>query len=93
MNFSSFTYILIFLPAVALLCAMAKRLPLTKAPQSVVLLASVIFYGWAKISFLPYLCGSILVNWYLAKQLAARSYEKRKPTLFLGLFFESTFFR
>lgn len=85
MSFSSFIYVLAFLPAVVILCGLMRKLPFTKAPQVFVLLASVVFYGWAKISFLPYLCGSILVNWFMARQIAARSYERRKPLLLLAV--------
>jgi alginate O-acetyltransferase complex protein AlgI len=86
MNFSSFPYILFFLPVVLVLYRLAGRLRFSKGPQMCVLLASLVFYGWAKPAYLPYLLGSILVNWQLARSICSSEGTWRKRILQLGLF-------
>ncbi len=85
MNFNSFNYILLFLPATLLVSGVAPRLPNAKAPQVCILLASVVFYGWKNPSHLGYLFGSILVNWLIARWIGAATGQQRKRILQLGL--------
>jgi len=84
-SFSSFIYILLFLPAVFVACQLARRLPSPRAPQACILLASIVFYSWFRPSYLPYLLGSILVNWQLAHWIARAGGPRRKRLLQLGL--------
>jgi alginate O-acetyltransferase complex protein AlgI len=83
MNFNSFHYILIFLPAVLLACQFSRRVP--KGPQICVLVASLIFYAWGKPSHLAYLVGSILVNWQIAQRIGQAAHENKKRYVQLGL--------
>jgi D-alanyl-lipoteichoic acid acyltransferase DltB (MBOAT superfamily) len=85
MYFSSFGYILLFLPIVFLGCQLARRLPMAKAPQIFLLLASMFFYGWSKPSHLAYLLASVLVNWQLARWIEGATGDRRKRILQLGL--------
>ena len=85
MNFNSFPYLLAFLPLVLLFVAIARKLPIPRAPQVVVLLASMIFYSWAKPVNLAYLLGSIFVNWQLSQWIVATRGPLRKRLLQLGL--------
>jgi alginate O-acetyltransferase complex protein AlgI len=85
MSFSSFGYIFLFLPVVLALCRLASRFPFPKAPQIVILVASVAFYAWSKPSHLCYLLGSILVNWQIARLIGAARGLRRKQLLILGL--------
>ena len=85
LNFNSFSYILLFLPVTLVVCWWARRLPIAKAPQVCILLASVIFYGWKNPSHLGYLFGSILVNWQIARWIGAATGQRRKRFLQLGL--------
>jgi alginate O-acetyltransferase complex protein AlgI len=84
-SFNSFDYILVFLPAVFILCQLARRLPLARAPQIFILLASLFFYAWPKPFNLVYLTGSILANWLLARWIAATPQPSRKRILQLSL--------
>jgi alginate O-acetyltransferase complex protein AlgI len=86
LNFDSFQYILVFLPTVIVLLQVARRLPVPKAPQICILLASLFFYAYAKPSYLPYLLGSILANWQFARWISGSSGARRKRILQLSLF-------
>ena len=85
MNFSSFGYIFLFLPVVTLLCLLARKLPYGRSAQLCVLLASLVFYSWAKPANLLYLLGSILVNWLVARWIGGAQGNRRKHLLQLGL--------
>jgi alginate O-acetyltransferase complex protein AlgI len=84
-NFSSFQYILLFLPITFALCQSARLLSIQKVPQICMLLASVFFYAWAKPFYLPYLLGSILVNWQISRWIGRSSGIRRKRILQFGL--------
>ena len=86
MNFNSFPFLLVFLPIVLILVAVARKLPIPRAPQVIVFVASMIFYSWSKPANLAYLLGSILVNWQLSQWISAASQgATRKRLLQLGL--------
>ncbi len=85
MLFNSFAYILLFLPGTLLVTTAARKLWGWRAAQGCVLLASLFFYAYARPANLPYLFGSILVNWGLGRWLAATEGMRRKRVLQLGL--------
>lgn len=85
MNFNSFNYVLLFLPLVFVACQLAHRLPIARAPQICILLASMIFYAWQNPAHLGYLLGSILVNWQIARWIGGEAGKRRKRYLQLGL--------
>ncbi len=85
MNFSSFGYILVFLPAVLVLCELARKLPIAKAPQLCILTASLVFYSQARAFNLIYLVGSILANWLIARWVCSSTGPSRKLLLQAGL--------
>jgi D-alanyl-lipoteichoic acid acyltransferase DltB (MBOAT superfamily) len=91
MLFNSFPYIFCFLPIVIALTLLARKMAGPRAAQISVLLASFIFYAWWKPIHLPYLIGSILVNWLIARWIAASEQPQRKRILQLGLFFNVAF--
>jgi len=64
---------------------MVRRFPLGRAPQICILLASLVFYAWPKPANLPYLLGSILGNWLLARWIASATGLARKRILQLSL--------
>jgi D-alanyl-lipoteichoic acid acyltransferase DltB (MBOAT superfamily) len=84
-NFNSFSYILLFLPIVFIACNLARRLPIPKAPQICILLASIVFYSWSKPSHLAYLLGSVVVNWQIAHLIGDAAQPRRKRYLQAGL--------
>jgi D-alanyl-lipoteichoic acid acyltransferase DltB (MBOAT superfamily) len=72
MLFSSFEFLFLFLPVVFLAFRLLQMVASTRVLISFLLLASIVFYGWWKVEFLPLILGSILVNFLLGKVLAAR---------------------
>jgi len=85
-NFNSFQFVL-FLPIVMIAVAFARRLAVPKGPQIVILVASLVFYAYARPSYLPYLLGSILVNWQASRWIAGSAGVRRTRLLQLGLAF------
>jgi len=65
MVFSSIIFLLYFLPPFLV----AYRLGGTKFQNAILLFASVVFYGWGAMSFLPILLVSSVVNFYLVRKL------------------------
>jgi alginate O-acetyltransferase complex protein AlgI len=89
MLFNSFPYVFYFLPIVVALTFLVRKIGgVTAGPraaQAVVLLASLFFYTWWKPIHLPYLLGSILVNWFIARRIGESIGQQRKRLLQLGL--------
>jgi len=85
MLFNSFPYLLLFLPAVVLLCMAARRVAGPVAAQICILAASLFFYTWWKPANLVYLAASVLVNWLIARWLDRSEGQLRKRVLQLGL--------
>ncbi|MEZ7817195.1 MAG: MBOAT family protein, partial [Flavobacteriales bacterium] len=56
---------------------MAYKLGGTKFQNAILLIASVIFYAWGAMSFLPILLVSCVVNFYLVRELDTLSGNKR----------------
>lgn len=91
MSFSSFEYVLGFLPLVLLVCHFLRKARLPKAPQIWILMASLFFYAWPRPENLVYLICSILANWYLARWIARAKQPQRKVRLQTGLFLNLAF--
>jgi alginate O-acetyltransferase complex protein AlgI len=91
LNFNTFNYILLFLPLAFGVCQLARRLPIPKAPQVCLLLASLVFYAWGDPSNLPYLLASALVNWQVARLIGEALGLRRKRYLQLGLVLNLSF--
>jgi alginate O-acetyltransferase complex protein AlgI len=89
MLFNSSEYMAVFFPLVFFGCLLLRRLPGKttgpRAAQAWILLASLVFYSWFKLSNLPYLLVSIVVNWLLASAVARAEQPTRKRLLQLGL--------
>ncbi len=85
MLFNSFPFLLGFLPVVVVGAYLVRDWFGVRMVQAWVLLASVVFYGWNKPSHLPFLFGSIVVNFLLARRIAASGQPRRKLLLQLGL--------
>lgn len=85
MLFSSFAYICGFLPVVVVLCVLLRRWFGAKAAQGVVLVASLVFYGWFKPSNLWLLAASLVVNFLLAKAMQRSEQPAKGRWLRLGL--------
>ncbi|HIB76948.1 MAG TPA: MBOAT family protein [Flavobacteriales bacterium] len=74
MVFSSITFLLYFLPPFLV----AYRLGGAKMQNWILLFASVVFYAWGAMSFLPILLGSSVVNFYLVRKLDGLAGNRRK---------------
>ncbi len=77
MLFNSALFVFGFLPVFLATFALAGRIAGARAALGVLLLASLVFYGWWKPVLLPLLAGSILGNYLLAGALR-RSRRKRR---------------
>ena len=86
MLFSSYTYLLLFLPLAALGNAALQRLDRPRAAQVWLLLGSIVFYSYAGLSHLPLLLASIVFNWAVARGIGAqRDPRARKALLWAGI--------
>nr|WP_294519296.1 MBOAT family protein [uncultured Rhodopila sp.] len=98
MLFNSQVFIVFFLPAVlGLYYALAAN---RTARQTVVVAASLGFYGWWDIRFVPLLAGLTVANWLIARWFAAAWQQRWIPVLgvtlnllVLALFKYADFFR
>jgi alginate O-acetyltransferase complex protein AlgI len=73
MLFNSYPFLLGFLPGILALYAIVNRCPRLRIPSLVAF--SLLFYGWWNPSFVLLLAGSILGNWFAAKQFAATGHR------------------
>jgi alginate O-acetyltransferase complex protein AlgI len=84
-SFNSFHYILLFLPLVIVVVGLARRLPVPKAPQICILLASIYFYAYGKPAHVAYLIGSIVANWLIARWMGPMEEAPRKRIFIVGI--------
>ena len=80
MLFSSVPFLFYFLPIVLILYFLAPK----RAKNSVLLLSSLVFYGWGEPRYLPVMLGSILQG-YVFGRLIERFRNTRRARLFLVL--------
>ncbi len=89
MLFNSFVFALVFLPLTLLgyfLAARAgRRLAGPRLAGLWLVLASLVFYGWWDISFVPLLVGSIAFNYAASELILAVHARPRLQTVLLGL--------
>ncbi len=86
MPFNSFGYLLVFLPAAALVYSILQKHVGHRWPQAWLLVASLLFYSQAKLSYLPILLVSIAFNWITVRSMMAGGSELRqKRLLYIGL--------
>lgn len=77
MLFNDPAFLFVFLPAVVLLAALARRLGGPRAVLALLVLASALFYAWWNPIYLPLLAGLTVFNFMLARRLTAE--HKRGP--------------
>lgn len=89
MLFNSFPFIAVFLPVTLIVYFQLNRMRLVLAADSWLLAASVFFYGWWDIRYVPLLLGSILFNYTIGSLLAVQEVEKprfsRKAVFLTGI--------
>jgi len=74
MLFNSQAFILLFLPCVLAAYYAAAARPVTR--QAVLVVASLVFYGWWDVRFVPLLAGLTLANWGLVRAYAWRRQDR-----------------
>jgi alginate O-acetyltransferase complex protein AlgI len=84
MVFSSFEYILFFLPLTVVVFVLLQQRNLQALSSWWLTLASLVFYGWWNTGYLLLPVGSALFNYVLGRQLLAAKTPNR-PLLIIGL--------
>ncbi len=93
MLFSSFTFIFIFLPSVLFLFYIVRNLNYKQSAKIILIIASFIFYGYFKIDYVLILLSSIIINYFLIKEIYTNKFiigmdnRYNKIYLLLGLIF------
>jgi alginate O-acetyltransferase complex protein AlgI len=86
MLFNSFPYLLLFLPATAAIYGLVRTRAGWPWSQAWLLIASLLFYAYAKPSNLILLLSSIVFNWAIVRVMMAQTAEnRRKLFLWIGL--------
>ena len=91
MLFNTFSFLLLFLPVVAIGYALIRKHAGQPMGQAFLLCSSLFFYGYAKPKYLPLLLVSILFNWAIAVWIGSadatspQDSSRRKVFLWLGL--------
>jgi len=86
MLFNSFEFMLLFLPITLVVYFLLLRKHLTIAARSWLLFASLFFYSWWDIKYLPLILGSILFNYTIGGQLAEYDSNSRQRVSKKALF-------
>ncbi len=77
MVFSSFAFMFLFLPIVVVVYHLILRTAFRQYALLFLLLASLFFYGYWKISYLPLILFSMIANFYIGKKIGEKSsYQK-----------------
>ncbi|MEM0955559.1 MAG: MBOAT family protein, partial [Pseudomonadota bacterium] len=86
MLFNSFEYLAVFLPAVFLLFLLASLTGRATLARLMLVLASLFFYAYWKLGYLPLLLGSIAVNYSIGSYLRENHQSRvKKPVMLLGV--------
>ncbi len=90
MLFNSFEYILIFLPITVLVYFILLRYLLTIAAKAWLFMASLFFYGWWNVKYVPLILGSILFNYIIGGILSrnlspCRFFPVKRSIFILGV--------
>ena len=77
MFFNSYEFIFFFLPVTFFIYFYLNKKHLTEASKGFLVFASLFFYAWWNIIYLPLILGSMLFNFIVGKELAL-SYQKNR---------------
>lgn len=83
MLFNSAAFLFVFLPVTFGLFLLLKRLDYGRAALGLVVVASLVFYGWWDARYLGLLLSSILINYVIGERLVARG--PNRALLWLGV--------
>ena len=91
MLFNSYEFIFFFLPVTFFIYFYLNKKRLTEASKGFLVLASLFFYSWWNIVYLPLILVSMLFNYTVGRELSSHSHKKRnyspKTLLGIGVFF------
>lgn len=91
MLFNSYEFIFFFLPITFFIYFYLNKKHLTQAGKSFLVFASLFFYSWWNIVYLPLILVSMLVNYTIGQELASHTQKNRsyspKKLLTIGIFF------
>ena len=91
MLFNSYEFIFLFLPTVFFIYFYLNRKRLTEVAKAFLIFASLFFYAWWNIRYLPLILVSMLVNYAIGRELARHQHNQRsyssKKLLIAGIVF------
>jgi D-alanyl-lipoteichoic acid acyltransferase DltB (MBOAT superfamily) len=87
--FNSYEYIFFFLPITFFIYFFLNKKKLTELAKAFLVVASLFFYAWWNVSYLPLIIFSMVVNFAIGKELSRHKENKRtysaKKLLILGI--------
>ena len=91
MLFNSYEFIFLFLPITFFIYFYLNKKHLTEASKGFLVFASLFFYSWWSIAYLPLIIISMLFNYSLGRELSknqkAKKYYNKKTILTIGITF------
>ena len=91
MLFNSYVFIFLFLPITFFVYFYLNKKHLTEVSKGFLVFASLFFYSWWNIAYLPLILVSMLVNYIIGRQLSAynrkNKYYSNKVILTVGIIF------
>ena len=90
MLFNSYVFIFLFLPITFFVYFYLNKKHLTEASKGFLVFASLFFYSWWSIAYLPLILVSMLVNYVLGRQLSVNKtnrYYSNRTLLGIGIIF------
>ena len=87
MLFNSYVFIFFFLPVIFFIYFYLNQKRLTEAAKAFLVFASLFFYSWWNIKYLPLILVSMLVNYAIGRELAKhhRSHRHYSPKMLLAV--------
>lgn len=85
MLFNSYAFILIFLPVSLIVYFFLNKKRLTLAANAWLVFASLFFYSWWNIKYLPLILGSIVFNYAIGTSFDKAGRIKKKSVLIFGI--------
>lgn len=85
MLFNSYEFILLFLPVAVIVFFLLNKLRLTLASKVWLVTASLFFYSWWNIKYLPLILGSVLFNYVVGRYISRSVDPGRKIALVFGI--------
>jgi len=86
MLFNSYEFIFLFLPVTLLVYFGLNRMRLTVASNAWLLFASLVFYSWWNVKYLPLILASILFNYTIGYLIVEHGSLRKQPVSKKGIF-------